>query len=181
MLRYHCKVCAIQLGKKGLLCRLLLLVPWVGPSIIVYPGCQRLFTGNVVSDFCPMGLHFGPIVSSEGGRVAEKKTEVLITNCHECFMTRIVLPVAKTGPQYLPSHGFWKKRSTSYCITAPFNNMRTLTFKAQPTNAFFTTVNQMFGGSSQLPTTVWAVLYDLITTRSAVVESWGGCQTFDWR
>ena len=30
--------------------------------------------------------------------------------------------------------------------------MRTLNFKAQPTNAFFATVNQMFGGSSQLPT-----------------------------
>ena len=37
-------------------------------------------------------------------------------------------------------------------ITAPFNNMRTPKFKAQPTNAFFATVNQMFGGSSQLPT-----------------------------
>ena len=36
---------------------------------------------------------------------------------------------------------------------APFNNMRTLKFKAQPTNAFFATVNQIFGGSSQLPTT----------------------------
>ena len=30
--------------------------------------------------------------------------------------------------------------------------MRTLKFKAQSTNAFFVTVNQMFGGSSQLPT-----------------------------
>ena len=37
-------------------------------------------------------------------------------------------------------------------LTAPFNNMRTLKFKDQPTNAFFATVNQMFGGSSQLPT-----------------------------
>ena len=37
-------------------------------------------------------------------------------------------------------------------ITVLFNNMRTLKFKAQPTNAFFATVNQMFGGSSQLPT-----------------------------
>ena len=37
-------------------------------------------------------------------------------------------------------------------ITALFNNMRTLKLKAQPTNAFFATVNQMFGGSSQLPT-----------------------------
>ena len=38
-------------------------------------------------------------------------------------------------------------------VTAPFNNMRTLKFKAQPTNAFYATANQMFGGSSQLPTT----------------------------
>ena len=37
-------------------------------------------------------------------------------------------------------------------VTALFNNMRTLKFKSQPTNAFFATVNQMFGGSSQLPT-----------------------------
>ena len=32
---------------------------------------------------------------------------------------------------------------TSTCLTAPFNNMRSLKFKAQPTNAFFATVNQM--------------------------------------
>ena len=38
-------------------------------------------------------------------------------------------------------------------LTALFNNMRTLKFKSQPTNAFFATVNQMLGGSSQLPTT----------------------------
>ena len=38
-------------------------------------------------------------------------------------------------------------------FTALFNNMRTLKFKAQPTNALFATVNQMFGGSSQLSTT----------------------------
>ena len=39
-------------------------------------------------------------------------------------------------------------------ITALFNNMRNVKFKSQPTNAFFTTLNQMFGGSFQLPTTV---------------------------
>ena len=38
-------------------------------------------------------------------------------------------------------------------FTAPFNNTRTLKFKAQPTNAFLATVNQMFDDSSQLPTT----------------------------
>ena len=38
-------------------------------------------------------------------------------------------------------------------FTALFNNMRTLKFKSQPTNAFFATFKQMFGGSFQLPTT----------------------------
>ena len=37
----------------------------------------------------------------------------------------------------------------------PFSNMHPLKFKALPTNAFVArSVNQMFGGSSQLPTTV---------------------------
>ena len=48
---------------------------------------------------------------------------------------------AKTRLRYVPH------------IAAPFNNMRTLKFKPQPTNAFFATVNQMFGGSNQFPTT----------------------------
>ena len=34
--------------------------------------------------------------------------------------------------------------------TTPFKNMPTLKFKAQTTNAFFATINQMFGDSSQL-------------------------------
>ena len=38
-------------------------------------------------------------------------------------------------------------------ITAPFNNMLTIKFKAQSTNAFFATINQIFGGSYQLRTT----------------------------
>ena len=38
--------------------------------------------------------------------------------------------------------------------------MRTLKFKAQPTNAFFATVScQMFGGSSQLPTNAESCSY----------------------
>ena len=40
----------------------------------------------------------------------------------------------------------------SFCITALFNNLRTLNFKGRPTNAFFAAVNQMFGWSSQLTT-----------------------------
>ena len=39
-------------------------------------------------------------------------------------------------------------------ITTPFNKLRTRKFKAQPTNAFFATVNEMFCDSPQLPTTV---------------------------
>ena len=50
-------------------------------------------------------------------------------------------------------------------ITAPFIiNMRTLAFKAQPTNAFFATVNQVFGDSSQLPTTVERVVIKSLST-----------------
>ena len=37
-------------------------------------------------------------------------------------------------------------------VTALFNNMRTLIFKVQPANVFF--ANQVFGDSSQHPTTV---------------------------
>ena len=56
--------------------------------------------------------------------------------------------------------------------------MRTLKFKAQPTNAFSATVNQMLIGSSQLPITAErAVIKSLCivqTTKqcSAVVASW---------
>ena len=50
-------------------------------------------------------------------------------------------------------------------VTAPFNNMRTLKFKAQPTNAFFATVNQMFGGSPQLPTTAERSVIKSLTTQ----------------
>ena len=40
-----------------------------------------------------------------------------------------------------------------FYLTEPLNNMLTLKFKAQPTDAFFATINQMFGSSSRLPTT----------------------------
>ena len=46
--------------------------------------------------------------------------------------------------------------------TVPFNNMRTLKFKAQLTNAFFATANQKFGSSSQLPTLLsgsWSMIW----------------------
>ena len=63
-------------------------------------------------------------------------------------------------------------------FTAPVNNMRTLTFKAQPTNAFFATVNQMFAGSPQLLTAAErAVMKSLCRAQkneqsSAAVVSW---------
>ena len=67
-------------------------------------------------------------------------------------------------------------------ITALFNNVQTLhvfqKFKAQQTNAFCTTANQMFGSSSQLPTTAeHTVIKSLCTVQttkwcSAVVVCW---------
>ena len=61
-------------------------------------------------------------------------------------------------------------------LTAPFKNMRTLKFKAQPTNGFFAAVNQMFDDSSWLPTTAehCFVLNDLITACSTVGRKLGG-------
>ena len=54
-----------------------------------------------------------------------------------------------------------------FYFTGPFNNMRTLKFKAQPTNAFLATVNQIFGSSSQLPTTAErAVIKSLCTVQT---------------
>ena len=52
-------------------------------------------------------------------------------------------------------------RTFSKRVIAPFNNLRTPKFKAQLTNAFFSTVNQMFGSSSQLPT-ILSELYSTI-------------------
>ena len=71
-----------------------------------------------------------------------------------------------------------RNASTGFPLTASFNNMRTLKFKAQLTNACFATVNQMFGGSSQLPTTAErAVIESLSTVQttkqcSVIVGSW---------
>ena len=52
-------------------------------------------------------------------------------------------------------------------FTAPFNSMQTLKFKAQPRNAFFASVNQIFGSSSQLPT----------TTEHVIIKSLSAVQT----
>ena len=54
--------------------------------------------------------------------------------------------------------------------------MRTLKFKAQPTNAFFATVNQEFGGSSQLSTADQIVVQSSDNEQSSavVVSSVGG-------
>ena len=82
--------------------------------------------------------------------------------------------MSTTYPMKLFYH---KGQVAQKALTAPFNNMQTLTFKAQPTNAFFATINQVFGDSSQLPTTVeCAVIKSLNTVQitkqcSAVVGS----------
>ena len=56
-------------------------------------------------------------------------------------------------------------------VSAPFPNMRTLKFKPQPTNEFFATVNQMFGASSQLPTTAeYSYVYILVLFDRKVVS-----------
>ena len=83
---------------------------------------------------------------------------------------------------YLQTGWIWKYRFSAFAwrklfLTAPFNNMRTLKFKDQPTKWFFATVNQMYGDSSQLPTTVERMVIKSLSTvhttkhSSAVVGS----------
>ena len=45
------------------------------------------------------------------------------------------------------------QRVKNVLFTAPFNNTRALKLKTQPGNAFFATVNQIFGSYFQLSTT----------------------------
>ena len=68
---------------------------------------------------------------------------------------------------------------SNWGFTVSFNNMRALTGKAQPTNAFFATLNQMLGDSSQFSRTTAerAVIKSLCTVQttkqcSAIVRSW---------
>ena len=64
-----------------------------------------------------------------------------------------------------PAGEKWSPDNQDGYFTALFNNTRTLKLKAQPTNAFFAAVNQMFGGSSQLTTTAeLCSLSELCTT-----------------
>ena len=60
-------------------------------------------------------------------------------------------------------------------FTAPFNNMQSLKFKARLTNAFFATVNQMFRGSSKVPSTAKKKLNRIVVHSSDnLVGSWEG-------
>ena len=84
------------------------------------------------------------------------------------------------GPYPVSDHCSVQMRGPKVSNTAVMNFLfiAALKFKAQPTNAFFATVNQIFGSSSQLPTTAKHVVIKLlcavqITKQcSAVVESW---------
>ena len=72
--------------------------------------------------------------------------------------------------------------SVVHSITVLFNIMLTLRFKAQPTNAFFTTVKEMFSSFSQLLTSAKCMVMKLLSTvqkikqYSALVRSWEDLQ-----
>ena len=71
------------------------------------------------------------------------------------WLLKLIKQLALNRTQLISTEKDYKLLKRCHYIinfTALFNNMRTLKFKAQPTNAFFATVNQMFS-SSQLPTT----------------------------
>ena len=75
-------------------------------------------------------------------------------------------------------------QSGDFALNCAFQlKMWSLKFKAQPTNAFFVTVNQMFGGSSQHPATAERVVIKSLNTvkttkqYSTVVGSWEDKET----
>jgi len=75
-----------------------------------------------------------------------------------------------SGAIWLVDFSYW----SSELITAPFNNMRTLKFKAQPTNMCFSLPSIKCSAappSFQLCCLNCVQRFDLITTRSAVVGS----------
>ena len=63
---------------------------------------------------------------------------------------------------------------STQCITAPLYIMRALKFKAQPTKSFFATVNQIFGGSSQAPTTAESVVMKSLSTGQTMKQCSAG-------
>ena len=66
---------------------------------------------------------------------------------------------------YMASKSSQLQFALNTVFTALFNNTRTLRLKAKPTNAFFATVNQVFGVSSQLTNTAeLCSLSELCTT-----------------
>ena len=68
------------------------------------------------------------------------------------YISTMRFPLSISKTKYRKQHAIIiteeKMAFLSFDVTAPFNNMRTLKFEAQPTNGFFAAVNQVFGGSS---------------------------------
>ena len=110
----------------------------------------------------------------------EKRVAWFSISMHACDPVAMVMGL-RWGPSGCRSSAI-KPSNVPWCckvLHALFNNMRILKVKAQPTNSFFTTVNQMFDGSSQFLTIAeGAVLKSLAQFRqrkcSAVVGSWEG-------
>ena len=113
----------------------------------------------------------------QGQRHDPTRPATLFHQWYACKLTKLSTCIAKYMTTINKIYFFYILHLLS---NAPFSNMGTLKFKAQPTNAFFATVNQMFGCSSQAPITtehcfvVWTALGDLITARSAVSRKLGG-------
>ena len=107
---------------------------WIRPSVIYYPLFRTIF--RFPWEFEIAGF------SSIDNRAHRKRSFILILvllcatarSNNKNFWNRILPPLLK---------------SVFALLRLSFNNMRTLKFKAQPTNAFFASVNQVFGGSSQ--------------------------------
>ena len=104
------------------------------------------------------------------GRLKESRATVQRPPCKSSFCVTILYKLTLRLKKK-PQNDWYQRGSTKWqgILAAPYSNMWTLEIKAQPANAFsFASVNLMFGGSSQLPTTAErAVIISIISSRKA--------------
>ena len=161
-IRFHQLCCIKQTLNQFLFLNVVL--PFLDAFLFIYTPCVELQNFSSLWTWCNMkaasmqfrvnNLH----VASSSEKWLKVRTVVCLLACWRSYVS------ACTKFQ------FWYRffRFMTYCA---FNNMRTLKFKAQPTNAFFATVNQMFAGSSQLSTAAErAVIKSLCRVQTTKVQ-----------
>ena len=110
------------------------------------PGVQGAVSKNSIINRIQTQQNNGDALAN----IIENRLDTIrnIKNNSENIKNRIGKQHNKISNFFGTPYNYRNQHLFGKCFTAPFNSMRT-----QPTTAFFVTGNQMFGRSSQLPTT----------------------------